>query len=116
MERIRQIALPRFAFSKQIMSTQQHGFRHGRSSLTNLLYSSEQWTRPLDVIYFDFRKAFDCITHLRLLQKLDQLGISGKLHSWIQSFLTKWTLRVKVEKEYSKFIEVTCGATQGSVL
>ncbi len=92
------------------------------SSLTNLLNSSEQWTRAfdrksaVDVIYFDFRKAFDCVTHLRLLKKLDQLGISGRLHSWIHSFLTKWMLRVKVEEEYSKFIEVTSGATQGSVL
>ncbi len=92
------------------------------SSLTNLLNSSEQWTRALDrksavdEIYFDFRKAFDGVTHLRLIKKLDQLEISGRLHSWMQSFLTKWTLRVKVEEEYSKFIEVTCGATQGSVL
>ncbi len=104
------------------MSTRQHGFRHGRSCLTNLLYSHEQWTRALDrksgvhVIYFDFRKAFDCVPHLRLLQKLDQLGIAGRLHSWIQSFLTKRTLRVKVGEGYSKFIGVTSAVPQGSVL
>ncbi len=68
------------------------------------------------MIYFDFRKAFDCVPHLRLLQKLDQMGMAGRLHSWIQSFLTKMTLRVKVEEGYSKFIKVTSGFPQGSVL
>ncbi len=68
------------------------------------------------MIYFDFRKAFDCVPHLRLLQNLDQLGIAGRPHSWIQSFLTKRTLRVKVGEGYSKFIDVTSGVPQGSVL
>ncbi len=62
------------------------------------------------------RKAFDCVPHLRLLQKLDQLGIAGRLHSWIQSFLTKRTLRVKVGEGYSKFIDIKSGVPQGSVL
>ncbi len=105
------------------MSTRQHGFRHGRSCLTNLLNFHEQWARALDrksgvdvLLYFDFRKAFDCVPHLRLLQKLDQQGIAGRLHSWIQSFLTKRTLRVNVGEGYSKFIDVTSEVPQGSVL
>ncbi len=64
----------------------------------NLLNSHEQWTQALDrksgvdVIYFYFKKAFDCVPHLWLPQKLDQLGIACRLHSWIQTFLTKRTL------------------------
>ncbi len=68
------------------------------------------------MIYFDFRKVFDCGPHLRLLQKLDLLGISGRLYIWLQSFLTKRTLRVKLGEGYSKFIEVASGVPQGSVL
>ncbi len=68
------------------------------------------------MIYFDFRKAFDWVPHLRLLQKLDQLGIAGRLHSWLQSFLTKRTLRIKIGDGYSEFIDVTSGVPQGSVL
>ncbi len=60
----------------------------------------------VDVICFDFRKAFDCVPHLRLLRHLIQLEISGRLHHWIQSFL---------EEAYSKLIEVTSGVPQGSV-
>ncbi len=44
------------------------------------------------------------------------MGIRGRLHSWIQSYLTKRTLRVKVGEEYSKCIDVTNGVPQGSVL
>ncbi len=70
----------------------------------------------MDVIYFDFKKAFDCVTHLRMLHKLNELGISGRLHSWIQSFLALRTLLVKVGEEYSKCIDVTSGVPQSSVL
>ncbi len=68
------------------------------------------------MIYFDFKKAFDCVLHLRMLHKLNELGICGRLQSWIQSFLTKRTLRVKVGEDYSKCIDVTSGVPQGSVL
>ncbi len=104
------------------MSKRLHGFLHGRSCPTNLPNASEQWTRALakkagvDVIYFDFKKAFDCVPRLRMLHKLSELGIFGRLHSWIQSFLTKRTLRAKVGEEYSKCIDLTSGVPQGSVL
>ncbi len=52
------------------------------------------------MIYFELRKAFDCVPHLRLLQKLDQLGIAGRLHVWIQSFLSKQTLQVYKRDEW----------------
>ncbi len=42
IERIIKVSLTRFEDSKQIMSTRQHGFRHGRSCLQNLLNSHEQ--------------------------------------------------------------------------
>ncbi len=82
----------------------------------------EQWTRALDkkagidVINVDLKKAFDCAPHLRMLHKLNELGICGRLYSWIQSFLNKRTPRVKVGEAYSKYINVTSGVPQGSVL
>ena len=41
-----------------------------------------------DIIYFDFKKAFDSVPHHRLLLKLKSYGISGNLLSWLNSFLT----------------------------
>eukprot|EP00061_Rhincodon_typus_P016830 g45248.t1 len=51
----------------------QHGFIKGRSCLTNLLEFFEEITsrvgqgEPMDVIYPDFKKAFDKVPHWRLL-------------------------------------------------
>ncbi len=45
---------------------------------------------------------------------MDQLGISS--YSWMEKFLTKRTLRVKVGEGYSKLIVVTSGVTQGCVV
>ncbi len=68
------------------------------------------------MIYFDCKNAFDCVPHLRMLHKLNELGVCGRLHSCIQSFLTKRTLRVKVGEQYFKCIDVKSGVPQGSVL
>ena len=61
----------------------QHGFRKNRSCLTNLLDFFEAVAgevdrgEPVDVLYFDFRKAFDRVPHQRLLLKMKALGIEG---------------------------------------
>ena len=43
----------------------------------------------VDIIYLDFKKAFDKVPHKRLLKKLWGYGIRGKVHSWIKEFLKK---------------------------
>ncbi len=64
------------------------------------------------MIYFDLRKALD----FRLLCKLNEFGISGKLHSCIQSPLNKKMLWVSVGEGYPKCIEVASGVPQGFAL
>jgi len=54
----------------------QHGFVPGRSCITQLLVRLERWSELLDggnslgVIYLNFRKAFDTVSHRRLIKKL----------------------------------------------
>ena len=77
---------------QQLVSGDQHGFTHGRSCLTNLLATFEAWTRlldegyGLDVIYLDYRKAFDTVPHCKLIMKLSSMGIIGKLLAWLDDF------------------------------
>ncbi len=66
--------------------------------------------------YFDFKKAFDCVPHLRMLHNLNKWDKYGRNHSWIRSFLPKRTLRVKVGGEYYRCIDVTSAIPHGSVL
>ncbi|CAL4200284.1 unnamed protein product, partial [Meganyctiphanes norvegica] len=64
--------------ANNILSDRQHGFREGRSCLTNLLEIMESWTEILDendgidVAYLDFRKAFDLVSHRHLLYKMSK--------------------------------------------
>ena len=37
----------------------------------------------MDVIYFDFAKAFDKVLHQRLLRKLERYVVSERVLSWI---------------------------------
>ena len=72
----------------------QHGFRKRRSCMTQLLLTMEDFTEYIeqnesfDVVYLDFRKAFDTVPHQRLLEKLKAYGIVGNVHKWIQAFLS----------------------------
>ena len=43
--------------------------------------------RQTDMIIPDFSKAFDRVSHLRLLAKLHHNGIRGSIYNWIKAFL-----------------------------
>ena len=69
-----------------------------------------------DVGILDFSKAFDKVSHNRLLHKLKHYGINGNILHWIKSFLHGRTQQVVVEGSYSSPCPVTSGVPQGSVL
>ena len=100
----------------------QHGFRNGRSCLSQLLMHYEQVLDGLetgtnvDVIYLDFAKAFDKLDFTVTLDKIRNLGIGGKLIKWIQSFLTGREQSVIVNGTASAPTEVVSGVPQGSVV
>nr|VZI41974.1 unnamed protein product [Spirometra erinaceieuropaei] len=105
-----------------LISDLQHGFRQNRSCLLSLLLSTEQWTRALDedgrvdVIYTDFKKAFDIVPHKRLIYKLSEIGIRGTLLTWITDFLSGRSQTVCIEASRSTPTPVLSGVPQGSVL
>ena len=94
-----------FLEESQWLTPKQHGFVRGRSCLTNLLEAFENWTELLDeghgidIIYLDYRKAFDTVPHKRLLSKVQQARIGGKVLNWIKAFLSDREMRVVVNKQ-----------------
>ncbi|BHF68692.1 hypothetical protein SprV_0301173100 [Sparganum proliferum] len=122
MEAIVKKATMKFLEQNHLLSDLQHGFRQNRSCLSNLLLSTEQWTRApdedgkVDVIYTDFKKAFDRVPHKRLIYKLSEIGIRGRLLIWITDFLTGRSQTVCVEALRSTPTPVPSGVPQGSVL
>ena len=70
----------------------------------------------IDVLYFDYRKAFDVVNHRVLLTKLSCIGISNPLLGWLSDFLQNRTMKVVVHNSSSYSVNVTSGVPQGSVL
>jgi len=108
--------------NNNLFNSNQHGFRPGRSCLSQLLSHTERLIHHIengynvDVVYLDFSKAFDRVDHTILLHKIRSNGINGKLLTWIKSFLTKRTQQVSVNRTLSAKTEVISGVPQGSVL
>ena len=78
-ERIVRDHLVRFLEENELLNDSQHGFRSKRSCLTNLLEFLDLVTNyvdqgimgiPVDVIYLDFQKAFDKVSHSKLIAKM----------------------------------------------
>ncbi|RMC14279.1 hypothetical protein DUI87_09371 [Hirundo rustica rustica] len=86
----------------QAIRPSQHGFRRGRSCLTNLISFYDQVTRlvdagkAVDVVYLDFSKAFDPVSHSTLLDKLTAHGLDRSTLCCVRNWLDGWTQRVVV--------------------
>ena len=70
----------------------------------------------IDVAIPHFSKAFDTVSHKRLLRKLHHYGVRGNVLKWVEGFLTNQTQRVLVEDEFSKSVKELSGVLQGTVL
>ena len=70
----------------------RHGFRKNNFTTSNLLKLTDNILKyvdkndNVDVITVDYSKAFDKITHDKLLYKLNCYGISGKELLWVENF------------------------------
>ena len=121
-ERVLRDKIVNFLEENCILNQNQHGFRKGRSCLSELLAHYEEIMRNAntgegtDTIYLDFAKAFDKVDHKLLLKKLTSVGIKGKLLNWLKAFLSNRKQEVVIDSVKSFVWAVLSGVPQGSVL
>ena len=122
MERVINSSLLSFLETRNLLSKNQFGFRKNKSCSLQLLKCKNDWTNMIDkgnsvdVVYIDFCKAFDTVSHQKLIMKLSKYGIHGNLLLWIKDFLSERTQNVKIGNSLSSTMKVTSGVPQGSVL
>ena len=68
------------------------------------------------ILFADFTKAFDTMSHNVLLQKLNHLGIRGDMWLWLKNYRTERRQFVRINGCDSDIHIITLGVPQGSVL
>lgn len=114
----------------RILSESQYGFRHGKNTtaatfdlVSNLNKTLENKNIPI-TIFCDLSKAFDCVDHKILLDKMEYYGIRGIVNDWFKSYLSDRTMSVEVKSFEGDQInnirsnpnKIKCGVPQGSIL
>jgi len=98
-----------------LLSDKQFGSLKGRSTNIQMIRVMDDWTKYLDqgmsvdVVYLDFMKAFDKVSHERLIHKLQHLGIHHSTLNWIEDFLNDRSQMVKYNNCVSSSVEVVSG-------
>ena len=105
-----------------LISSFQYGLIPGKSSCSQLLtvlnkvMCSFDKKIDVDVIYSDIAKAFDSVSHIKLLSVQQSYGICCNVFKWIKNFLNHRKQKVRVRNSVSSSQSVLSGVLQGSVL
>ena len=121
-ERVVRKSMVTYLETNELLTGRQHGFRTGRSTLTQLLnhfdmiYEGLVDGKDTDSIYLDYAKAFDRVDHELLISKLERYGFHPSLISWIKSFLSNRDQVVVLDGVQSFIAGILSGVPQGTVL
>lgn len=108
--------------NNNIITDIQSAFRRHHSCETSLNLVLHQWIEQRDrgknliIVFLDLKRAFETVDRNILLQKLRKVGITGRVHSWFQSWLTNRTQSTVINGVASEQIEVNIGIPQGTPL
>ena len=121
-ERVVHIQLTSFLIRFKLLNPAQFGFRkgfstsHATTETIQFIYENIDCDNITIAFFLDFSKAFDCVRHDILLDKLSLHGIRGIALDWFRSYLQNRLQFVSVNDTTSGNRVVERGVPQGSIL
>ena len=121
LEKIVHIRLLKYFLDNDIISNHQFGFLPGRSTqlavfeLVKQIYSTLNNKKLFGSICLDISKAFDCIDHTKLFEKMISCGFSEVVMKWFRSYFSR-TQCVRFNYIVSDILPVASGIGQGTIL
>ena len=122
LERMINVRLVWYLESNNLISPVQSGFHSERSTNDNLV-RLETFIRDAFVakehvvaVFFDLEKAYDTTWRQGIMRDLHDLGIRGRLATFIENFLADRWIQVRVGSTLSEKFDQAQGVPQGSIL
>ena len=105
-----------------LISPVQSGFRSERSTNDNLVrletFIRDAFVKKEHVVavFFDLEKAYNTTLKYGILRDLQELRVKGRLAIFLESFLAKRSIQVRVGSTLSDTFRLSQGVPQGSIL
>nr|CAH7734299.1 unnamed protein product [Callosobruchus chinensis] len=122
VEKVIKERLTSFFTKYDLIHANQFGFRQGKSTqdaivaVTSKLYNLINKKTPAIGVFVDLAKAFDTVSHEKLLEVLECSGVRGTALKLLTSYLGNRTQRVRNAGILSSSKIIECGIPQGTVL
>ena len=111
-----------YCISNDILNKCNSGFKKFDGTVNQLidithnLYSGLDKGFDMCMVFLDVSKAFDKVYHKGLIYKLRQIGVTGDLLGWLESYLNNRYCRVVLNGTSSSLLATNAGVPQGSIL